>query len=98
MSLQEFPEVLARFPKLLELGQEALNSVRHFAGVTTKTNRARKRLKLANSSANAEVVSVSHAAIHLQLLALNANVRNPVLATTVGATGDVELQLIVESG
>ena len=34
----------------------------------------------------------------LDLLAFEANVGDPMLAATVGASGDVELELLIESG
>ncbi len=52
----------------------------------------------AERSAHAEVVGIDQAVVDFDLLALNADVGDPVLAATVGASGDVQLQVLIESG
>src|SRR5579863_1301381 len=53
---------------------------------------------LADRSAEAEVVRVGQFAFVLDLLALDADVGNPVLPAAVGAAGYVQAQLLVELG
>ncbi len=48
--------------------------------------------------AHAEVVGVDHAVVNLDLLALDADVGNPVLSATVGASGHVQFQMLIETG
>ncbi len=49
-----------------------------------------------HGSTKAEVKSVGQLALMLDLLSLEPNVRNPVLPATIGATGHVQLQLLIE--
>src|SRR5438128_12131415 len=51
-----------------------------------------------HGAADAEVVGVDHLPVHLGLLALEADVGNPVLAAAIRAAGDVELQVLLEAG
>jgi hypothetical protein len=53
---------------------------------------------LADGAADAEVEGVDELAVLLDLLALEADVGDPVLAAGVGAAGDVELDLLIEAG
>ncbi len=55
-------------------------------------------MELADRAADAEVVRVLHATIDFDFLAFDAEVGDPMLAATVGASGDVQFQLLVESG
>src|SRR5271166_3529217 len=48
-------------------------------------------------SSNAEVVGVEKAIVYFDLLALNADVRNPMLAATVRASGDMQFHVLIES-
>ena len=51
---------------------------------------------LTNCSPNTEIVGVGQLPIVLDLLAFDADVGDPVLTTAVGASGDVQLKLLVE--
>ena len=51
----------------------------------------------AERAAQAEVVRIQHAIADFDLLALDANVCNPVLAATVRASGDVKFQVLLET-
>ena len=52
---------------------------------------------LSHGTADAEVERVDHLAVDLDLLALQADVGDPVLAAAVGAAGHVDSQLLVEA-
>jgi hypothetical protein len=52
---------------------------------------------LANRSSDAEVVGVDELPVLLDLLALQPEVSDPVLAATIGASGDVQLEVLLEA-
>src|ERR1700677_912981 len=60
-------------------------------------NGPRDRRVLAYRPAETEVVSVGELAFVLDLLAFDSDVGDPMLAASVGATGHVELELLVEA-
>src|SRR5579862_9552229 len=49
-------------------------------------------------SPDAEVVSIEQTIIDFDLLALDANVGDPVLAAAIRTAGDVKLQVLIEAG
>ena len=51
----------------------------------------------AERAAHAKVVSVDQTAVNFLLFAIDANVGNPVLSATVGASGDVQFQVLIEA-
>ena len=53
---------------------------------------------LADRSAQTEVIGVGELALVLDLLALDADVGDPVLSAAVGAAGDVQPELLIEFG
>ncbi len=61
-------------------------------------HRPRRCLMQAKRAADAEVIGIDHAAVDFHLLAFDADVGDPVLPATVGASGDVELQVLIEAG
>ena len=52
----------------------------------------------AERAAHAEVVGIDHLAINFCLFAFEADIGDPVLAATVGASGHVQLQVLIEAG
>ena len=54
--------------------------------------------ELADAAAHAEIVGVDHSAVLLDFFAFDADVGDPVLAATVGASGDVQFELLFEAG
>ena len=52
----------------------------------------------AERAAHAEVVGVHHPVLNFDFLALNTDVRDPVLPATVGASGDVQFEMLIEAG
>ena len=53
---------------------------------------------LPNRSTETEVVGIYQFAFVLDLLAFDPDVGNPVLSATVRASGDVQLQVLIEAG
>ena len=78
--------------------EEAGDGVGNFFGAATIADGTGNGSKLANGSANAEIIGVDELAIHFDFLAFDADVGDPVLAATVGAAGDVELDVVAEVG
>src|SRR5260370_6124972 len=75
-----------------------LVSIGHLGGGATVSDWPGDRGELANRAADAEVVGVHHATVHFDFLAFKADVGDPMLAATVRASGDVQLQLLIETG
>src|SRR5208337_449194 len=78
------------------IAQQAFNGFGHQRRRATVAHRPRDARMLAHGSAETEVVSVGQFALMLDLLALEADVGDPVLAAAVGAAGNVELELLIE--
>jgi len=78
--------------------EEAGDGVGNFFGAAAVANGTSDGSELADSSANAEIVGVDELAIHFDFFAFDADVGDPVLAATVGAAGDVELDVVAEAG
>src|ERR1700686_1562063 len=91
------PQILPGRSLLIECAEQPLDGVRNLRSRATITERPRDRSTLAHAPANAKVVRIYHASIHFQLLALDPNVRNPVLPATIRASGDVQLQLLLKA-
>src|SRR5712664_1381572 len=97
MPREKAPQVLARCALLVEFAQQPLDGVRHFRRRAAITDGPRNRRKLAHAASNAEVIRVDHPAIDLQLFAFNTDVRNPVLAAAIRASGDVQPELLLKA-
>src|SRR6267378_6805087 len=80
----------------VEFAQQPLDGVRHFGRRAPITYRPRNRRKLPHAAPNAEVIRVHHPSIDLQLLAFDADVRDPMLPATIRASSDVQLELLLE--
>jgi hypothetical protein len=70
--------------------QQAFNRFRNFRSRAAKSNRPRNLLIQTERPAQAEVISVLHVAIHLDFLAFDPDVGDPVLSTTIGTSSDVQ--------
>ena len=77
--------------------QQTLDRRRHRGRGQPEPDGPRDRLVAADRAADAEVVGVDERAVDLDLLALDAEVGDPVLAAAVRAAGDVDPQLLVEA-
>ena len=80
------------------LPEQSLDRIRNFSRRAAISDRPRRRLMQTERSANAEVIGIDELPVDLDLLALNANVGNPVLPATVRASRDVQLQVLIEPG
>src|SRR5579872_4806889 len=98
MPRKEAAQIFTRLATLVESGKQALDSVRNLGSGAAISNRPSDRGELTDTSANAEVVGVDHAAIHFDFFALDADIGDPMLSTTVGAAGDIEPQMFLEIG
>src|SRR6516165_6507210 len=96
VSREKVLQSLLRMTLILENMEKALDSVRDFVSAAAVTDRPGNGSGLPDAAANAEVVGIHHFAVDLDFLAFDANVRDPVLAATIGATGNVELELPLE--
>src|SRR5580704_540236 len=82
----------------VEVGEQARDGVGDFFGGAAVANGAGDGGELAYAAAYAEIVGVDHFAFVLDFLAFDADVGDPVLATGVGAAGDVELDVFLVAG
>src|SRR5262245_54824922 len=92
----ELAEVLARPPLGEKAAQQAFDRRRDSRGRQAKPDRARDRLMAADGAADAEVVGIDDRAVDLDLLALDAEIGDPVLAAAVRAARDVDPELLIE--
>src|SRR5690348_7839286 len=95
---KEAPEVLAGFALGKVMSEQTLDRVGNFSRQAAISGGPRGRLMQAQRTSNAEVVGVEQAVVHFNLLALDPEVGDPVLAATVGAARDVQFEMLVESG
>jgi len=94
-------EMLKRFTMAaigLECVKKTRDGIGNFIGAAPEANRTRDGSDVANTAANAEIVSVDKLTIDLDFLAFDADVGDPVLAATVGAASDVQFELMLETG
>src|SRR6266404_3398121 len=98
MPREKATQIFAGRALFVEFAQQSLDGVRHIRSCATVSNRSRNRRKLAHTPTYAEVVGIHHAPILLDLLAFNADVRDPVLPAAIRAPGDVQLELLLKSG
>src|SRR5882757_9328673 len=98
MPREKATQIFAGRALLVEFAQQSLDGVRHIRRCATVSNRSRNGCELTNASANAKVVGIDHPPILLDLLAFNADVRDPVLPAAIRAPGDVQLELLLKAG
>src|ERR1700757_2897302 len=73
--------------------KQALDGVGNVRGRAAISHRSGYRSDVANASAYAEVIRIHHFSADFDFLALDADIRNPMLAATVRASGDVQFNL-----
>src|SRR6266849_7965832 len=93
----ELAEVVALSPLGQVDAEQPLDRRGHLGGRRAIANGARRRLLSAHRAADAEVVGVDHAPVHLGLFPLEADIGDPVLAAAIGTAGDVDLQMLLEA-
>src|SRR5947208_16388656 len=84
MARDELPQVLFRRTLDQVLAQEPLDGLRRLLRRATEADRTRECRVLTNAAAYAEIVGIHHLAVYFYSLAFHADVRQPVLSTTVG--------------
>src|SRR3954453_11983313 len=97
MAAEEAPEVLTGLALGEVLREQALDGIRNVGCRAAISNRPRRGLIQAERATDAKIVSIDEAIADLNLLAFNTDVGDPVLTATVGATGHVQLQVLIES-
>src|SRR3990172_1320545 len=97
MLSHELAEVSAIRPAIQVCRQQALDGARHLGRGATVSDRPGLALMLADSAPHTEVVCIDHYSFHLDLLALDADVGDPVLAAAIRATSHVDLEVLVKS-
>src|ERR1700688_5183464 len=98
MAAKKLAQVFVSFAACVETFEQPFNRVGHGVRGAAIAYWARDARELADAAADAEVIGVDHFAVLLDFLALDADVGDPVLAATVGASGDVQLELLFEGG
>src|SRR5712672_1979416 len=98
MANEKLAEIFARCAVFIELKKKALDRAGHIRGGATVAYRTSDGGKLPHASADAKVIGVNHFAVNLDFFAFNADVRDPVLAATVGTAGHVDAELFLEAG
>src|SRR5438128_5471854 len=93
---RELAKVLVRPAVGQEDAQQALDRRGHVGRRQPEADRSRDALIAPDGAANAEVVGIDERPAHLDLLALDAEVGDPVLSAAVRAAGDVDPQMLVE--
>src|SRR4029077_1071235 len=94
---KELPQVLVGLACGEILPEQSLDRIRNLSRKAAISNRPRGRLMQTERSAKAEVIGIDEAAVDFHLLTINANVGNPVLSATVRASGNMQLQVLIET-
>src|SRR5690242_7265686 len=94
---QELAKAFLRVSVGLVVHNQPLDRVRHFRSGAAIADGSRNRSNFAQAAADAKVIRVHHFSFGLDLLAFNPDIGNPVLAAAIRATGDMQLDLLVEA-
>ena len=89
-------QVFSRFAADQVFAEQPLDCFRDKRGWATVADGARDGGMLAHRSTEAEVVSIGQFAFVLDFLAFHADVCDPVLAASIGASGHMEAELLIE--
>src|SRR5258708_33342390 len=98
MAAEEVAKRFAPGALCLECAQQTLDRCRYFACRAAVADGARNRRVPTDRAPDAEVVSVDELIAGAHLLPLDADVGDPMLAATVRATSDVDLELFAVLG
>jgi len=96
MAAEPGAKVLLGLPVRQVLAQQALNGIGYKRCRAAIADRASDCSMLTHRSAEAEIEGVGQFALVLDLLALDTDVGDPMLAAAIGAAGDVQTKLLVE--
>src|ERR1700674_2343147 len=77
--------------------EQSLDRFRNLSRKAAISHGPRRRLMQTKRSAKAEVIGIDETSVDFHLLAIDANVSNPVLSATVRASGNVQFQVLVET-
>src|SRR6266851_7838916 len=94
---KELTQVLARLAHGEILLKQSLDRIRNFSRRAAISHGPRGRLMQTERSTDAEVIGIDDTAVDFHLLAINANIGNPVLSATVRASGNVQLQVLIKA-
>src|SRR5438309_3979693 len=106
---QKFPQLRVRMPRkeltqvLVGLAhgeilpEQSLDRIRNLSRRAAISHGPRGCLMQTERSAKAEVIGINKATVDFNLLAINANIGNPVLSATVRASGNVQFQVLIEA-
>src|SRR5229473_4245371 len=94
---KELTQVLARLAHGEILLKQSLDRIRNLRRRAAISHGPRGRLMQTERSTDAEVIGIDDTAVDFHLLAINANIGNPVLSATVRASGNVQLQVLIEA-
>ncbi len=93
---EKLAQILGRIASQEIRAEQALDGIRDLDGRAAIADRARKGLMIAYRPPDAEIIGVRQLIVHFDLLALDADIGNPVLAATVGTACDVQPQRLIE--
>src|ERR1051326_891267 len=96
MPREKLPQVLCATSLVKIATQQPLNRIRHLTRRATITHGTAKAGVFTHGAAKAEVVSVLDPAANFELLPFQSDICNAMLAATVRAAGNIELQLLVK--
>src|ERR1700686_2048751 len=98
MPNEEPAQVFARFALCQVLAQQTLERIRNLSRGAAISDWARRGLMETERSTHAEVVGIHHAVLNFDFFTLNPDVSDPMLAATVRASSNVQLQMLIEAG
>src|SRR5579859_1516346 len=90
-------QIFARLPLREELSKQSLQSIWNFRSRAAISNRTRRRLMQPKRSANAEVIGIDESVLNLDFLSFNTDVGDPMLPAAIGASRNMQLQVLIES-
>ena len=98
MPREKLAQVLYTMAIFKIAAQQALDGIWHFARRATITHGTAKARVLSHGAAQTEIVSVLNSTVDLELFAFEPDIGDAVLAATVRAARDMQLQVLVKFG
>src|SRR5258708_408470 len=95
---KELTQILVGLTRREIVPEQSLDRLRNLSRKAAISHRPRRRLMQTERSAQAEVIGINETSVHFHLLAINANVGNPVLSATVRASRNVQRQVLIKAG
>jgi hypothetical protein len=94
---KELAQVFACLTHCEILPEQTLDRIRNLGRGTAISNGPRRRLMQTERSTHAEVIRVNQTSLDFYFFAVNANVGNPVLSAAIGASRNVQLEVLIEA-